>query len=113
MYNWLQFDMHRVQKSVSYFISSYGSMNPASHSYKTHFEDEFGVIQTKYILLGMCLVDMFKSIPLSWQEQVQKCHNNGIFKHALPKHSCVGGEDGLERITNDDGRATLLIPTVL
>jgi hypothetical protein len=52
------------QKSVSYFISTCGSTNPASHSYETHFEDEFGVIQTKYIARPHLLEWVYNYLPL-------------------------------------------------
>jgi hypothetical protein len=31
-------------------VSTCGSTNPVNHCYETHFEDDFGVIQTNYIV---------------------------------------------------------------
>jgi hypothetical protein len=54
----------RSQKSVSYFISTCGSTNPASYSYEAHFEDEFGVIQAKYIARLHLLEWVYDYLPL-------------------------------------------------
>jgi hypothetical protein len=35
--------------STTYFLSTYGSINPEKTSYTTHFEDEFGTVAVKHI----------------------------------------------------------------
>jgi hypothetical protein len=37
------------QKGVSYFLSTCGKTSPAATMYKTHFEDDFGCVQTRDI----------------------------------------------------------------
>jgi hypothetical protein len=50
--------------STSFFVSTCGSTHPASSSYETHFEDEFGVIKTKMIARPHLLEWVYDFLPL-------------------------------------------------
>jgi hypothetical protein len=58
--------------STSFFISTCGSTHPASTSYETHFEDEFGVIKSKMIARPHLLEWVYDFLPLIDEHNKQR-----------------------------------------
>jgi hypothetical protein len=60
------------QSSISYFISTCGSTFPATQSYTTHYEDEFGIIQTKQIPRPHLLEWVYDYLPIIDEHNKQR-----------------------------------------
>ncbi len=58
--------------SVSYFVTTCGSTHPAVNSYETHFEDEFGVVQTRKIRRPRILEWVYDYLPLLDEHNKQR-----------------------------------------
>ena len=58
--------------SVSYFVTTCGSTHPAVNSYETHYEDEFGVVQTRKIRRPRILEWVYDYLPLLDEHNKQR-----------------------------------------
>ena len=58
--------------SVSYFVTTCGSTAPAAKAYETHYDDEFGVVQTKKIPRPNVLDWVYDYLPLIDEHNKQR-----------------------------------------